>query len=252
MTDSTYIQESNKWKKLNDLSGLKIEKWTILKRIENRYGNVAYWLCKCDCGNEVEVAGRSITQGISKQCKTCSNQINGKKNIPHGKCKKKKIPEYHIWRSMKERCTNPKNKGYHNYGERGIKVYKRWLNSFQCFLKDVGLKPSKNHSLDRIDNNRGYFPKNVRWATRKEQARNTRKQNLVFENKIIPICELEMKIGIARSNLIKMIRMGMTYDELFKFKTLSNHKDKSKFRKSCIKKPQMIGCAFNLTPSSPE
>jgi hypothetical protein len=84
--------------------------------------------------------------------------------------------EYTSWRNMKQRCLNPKNKDYHHYGERGIKICDRWLYSFKNFFADMGNKPGRGYSLDRKDNDGNYEPKNCRWATRKVQMNNTRRQ----------------------------------------------------------------------------
>ena len=81
---------------------------------------------------------------------------------------------YKCWRSMVERCTDPNHISYPNYGGRGIAVDPLWLVSFDAFLKDVGERPSPQHSLDRIENSKNYVPGNVRWATSKEQANNRR------------------------------------------------------------------------------
>lgn len=80
--------------------------------------------------------------------------------------------EYRIYKSIVQRCTNPKLPYWKNYGGRGIRIYEPWRKSFQAFFEYVGPRPSKHHSLDRIDNDRGYEPGNVRWATRMQQARN--------------------------------------------------------------------------------
>lgn len=93
----------------------------------------------------------------------------------HGYGKSKgAIAEYNIWRGIKDRCNNPNNRGYHRYGGRGIKICKKWEISFKNFLNDMGMRPSKFHSLDRINNDKGYYPKNCRWAIRKLQQINTR------------------------------------------------------------------------------
>lgn len=88
---------------------------------------------------------------------------------------------YDAWSHMCQRCKNPKNKEYDNYGGRKIQICRRWEN-FVNFLEDMGNRPTTKHSLDRIDNNRGYNKKNCRWATKKEQAYNRRDNRLETYN----------------------------------------------------------------------
>ena len=88
--------------------------------------------------------------------------------------------EYNTWRSMRARCGDPKADRYPHYGGRGIRVCQAWEKDFARFLSDVGPRPSRDHFLDRIDNNGDYRPGNVKWSTRSEQQRNTA-QNVVVE-----------------------------------------------------------------------
>lgn len=91
-------------------------------------------------------------------------------------------PEYRAWQQMRLRCTDPKHKAYPSYGGRGITVCDRWLNSVEAFVADMGPKPSPAHELDREDNNKGYYPGNCRWVTRKVNDRNRRSNRLITMN----------------------------------------------------------------------
>jgi hypothetical protein len=105
-------------------------------------------------------------------CRECGRKVQASKITSHGKSDS---PEWRCWRSMRARCTDPKNQQFPNYGARGIKVCERWANSFENFLADMGERPSPKHSLDRFPNNDGdYEPGNCRWATQTEQIRNRR------------------------------------------------------------------------------
>ena len=98
--------------------------------------------------------------------------------ITHGMSK---TLEYYSWKSMTQRCCNPKNPAYKRYGERGIAMCQRW-RKFENFFADMGLRPSKKHQIDRIDNDGDYEPSNCRWVTSKENARNTSASKWWFIN----------------------------------------------------------------------
>lgn len=113
-----------------------------------------------------------------------------------------KGPEYVAWVSMKTRCHNPRSLNYRGYGSRGIKVCVRWLHSFANFLADMGPRPSKLHSLDRIDNDGNYNPGNCRWATHVEQQQNTRNnRRLTYNGETLCLSEWARRLGIGRTSL---------------------------------------------------
>lgn len=133
----------------------------------------SHWLCKCECGQFKIVLGPSLRNSRTKSCGCLNRELARERGLLHGyRNPRSKI--YMAWISMRQRCNNPKNRRYADYGGRGIRICERW-NSFANFLNDMGLPPSPAYSLDRIDNSKGYFPGNCQWATPKEQANNTRR-----------------------------------------------------------------------------
>lgn len=120
--------------------------------------------------------------------------------------------EYHIWRSMIQRCTSETHVSYPDYGGRGIKVCDEWLGGFHAFLKDLGPRPTKGHSLDRINPDGNYQPDNVRWATGKVQARNKRNSVYMEHPKTgekVPAADIADELGIPYREFRKqMIDQG--------------------------------------------
>lgn len=115
---------------------------------------------------------------------------------------------YRIFFGMRGRCNNPSDKAYHNYGGRGIKVCARW-ESFDNFLEDMGPRPSKKHSIDRIDNDGNYEPENCRWATSKEQSRNRRKTiYITIADVTMPGIEWCERFGISYVAFFERYRSG--------------------------------------------
>jgi hypothetical protein len=169
------------------LTGKKFARLFVLKYIRQDKNGGSLWLCKCKCDKEIIVRGSSLRNGHTKSCGCLHNDLLSKRVSKHNHTKNRKRSKiYSTWTQMIQRCTNPNDKAYKNYGGRTppITVCRRWSNKkngFQNFYKDVG-DPPEGLTLDRINNNNGYKPNNCRWATRKEQSRNMRNNKLYYYN----------------------------------------------------------------------
>lgn len=123
--------------------------------------------------------GTDLREGRHQSCGCLRDEVAAVKSLTHGHARGRRTvcpptPEYQTWLNVKARCGNPKNPRYADYGGRGILLFSPWQEDFAAFLAAVGPKPSPRHSIDRIDNDKGYEPGNVRWATPEEQSGNRR------------------------------------------------------------------------------
>lgn len=150
--------------------GTKFGMWVVTGAPISRKQKIVY-PCRCACGTERNVYACHLRRGQSSSCGCEGARKTADRNRTHGMAS---TLEYGIWRSMIDRCHNPSNHAYARYGGRGIFVCDRWRDSFENFIADVGKRPTDEHSIDRIKNDRGYEPDNCRWATAIEQARNKR------------------------------------------------------------------------------
>lgn len=182
ITTIKYLPHSKNYN-FKDISNIK---FNYLKAIgytgKNKRG-YAQWHFKCDCGNSIITTSSEVISGHTKSCGCFQKSFASTINKTHGESKS---PVYKIWIGIKKRCFNKQSRRYADYGGRGVVMCNRWKDNAIAFINDIGERPSKNHSVDRINNNGNYscgkchqcvendWPSNCRWATQTEQARNTR------------------------------------------------------------------------------
>ena len=164
------------------------------------------WICECSCGDISKYTGTRVKNGYVTDCITCSRSRCAEKNKTHGM---RYSAEYKIWSGIKQRCTNPKSSDYKRYGGNGILLFKEWEKSFEAFFSYIGTRPNDEYSIDRIDNSKGYLPGNIRWATKKEQARNKNISVYITDGiSTMHINDVAQKIGISRGAAHLRLKRG--------------------------------------------
>ncbi|HYT43969.1 MAG TPA: hypothetical protein VEP90_16635 [Methylomirabilota bacterium] len=212
--------------------GSTFERWTVIGDAPRGRNGKKRWLCLCYCGIKREVNQDSLKGRKSLSCGCLQKEAaarSGALNTTHGERRVgNTTPEYIAWRSIKNRCNNPKSKDYKDWGDRGIHVYPQWRDSYETFLKDVGRKPYSNASLDRIDNSRGYEPGNVRWTTMQTQN-NNRRDNLLltFQGRTQTAMDWAREIGLHRNAMYSRIKSGWPTERIL---TTPARKRKSLYR----------------------
>lgn len=195
-----------------DLTGQRFGRLVASAYVPKNGKGKGKWLCKCDCGGTTRTAASDLKSGKSESCGCLKNEQLIKRRKTHGMSRS---GEHYSWTAMKHRCLNPNAQEYARYGGRGITIDPRWVNSFETFLEDMGMRPTPQHTLERIDNDKGYSKDNCKWATRLEQSRN-RSSTLryMYNGKEVPLREIAEKHGISFGMLLqRLTKQGLTLQE---------------------------------------
>lgn len=176
---------------------MRFERLTVLLEVERKQHQ--QYSCLCDCGNTLVVDKYHLLSGHTRSCGCLQREVTS----THGMTR---TPIYRRWVAIQSRCYNPKNTYYHNYGGRGIVC--EW-KTFEDFYADMGDIPSLTHSVERIDNNGNYSKGNCKWATKKEQANNTRQNHfLEHDEKRLTIQQWADRLHITPNSIHGRLRRG--------------------------------------------
>lgn len=192
-----------------DLTERKFGRWTVIKLFEGQQDTT--WKCRCVCGVIKNVNGESLKRGLSVSCGCFRKEFLKKTKRKHGLSHQK---FYNTFHGIRARCSNPKERCYYRYGGRGIKCLWKSFEEFrndmyESYLEHVKKFGEKNTTIDRIDNNGNYSNKNCRWATHKEQCRNTRFNVFItFQNNTLCLKDWAIKQNINLGTLHKRFKMN--------------------------------------------
>jgi hypothetical protein len=154
-----------------DMTGLRFGRLVGISFVGTGSDGRTRWLFKCDCGKQHEANGKDVRCGRTKSCGCLQSENRLYSCKTHGMSL---TLEHGRWSDCINRCHNPKNKAFKNYGARGIAVCEEWRNSFEQFYSDMGPIPARHLTLERKNNDLGYSKDNCVWATRNDQGRNRR------------------------------------------------------------------------------
>lgn len=194
-----------------DLTNRKFGKLLVIRKAKNQK-HKTMWECKCDCGKITFVTTSNLTCNKIKSCGCLKNEKLIQRNSLH---KQRHTNLYEVWKTMKQRCYNPKNLSYKNYGGRGIFVCDDWKNNFISFYNwSISNGYVKGLTIDRIDNNGNYCPENCRWVDRVLQANNTRfNKHITINGKDDTLSNWLKYYNITRNKYYNRIKKGFSEQE---------------------------------------
>lgn len=203
----TISTEKKRIKRNDNIVGLKFGDLTVMETADRGKYKELRLLCLCDCGNKKNVSRSHLIGGDVKSCGCFLKEFKKTHGMSYTRT-------YTTWESMIDRCFNENYSRFNDYGARGISVCKAWIK-FEKFYEDMGDRP-KGKTLDRIDNTKGYFKENCRWATPKEQSRNSR-SNIIIEYNNMAKCieEWAEYLKINSSTLRKRLNRGWSVERAF-------------------------------------
>lgn len=200
---------------------LKNEKYGRLRVASEleKENNKRVMLCICDCGNIKKTLLTSLRTGKVKSCGCLNRELTKERSLKHGLTGTRL---YEIWQGIKKRCLNEKCKAYNDYGGRGLKIYEPWINEFKLFYDWALLNGyNKDLSIDRINNNIGYYPDNCKFSTREEQNTNKRNtltkdtvnliRNIKLNNPSVTQLEISKRFNINKSTINQIIKKVSYY-----------------------------------------
>ena len=188
---------------------MRFGRWMTIEKVPGcrRTDRRAAWRCRCDCGTERTVATGELKRGKSQSCGCRSAEHLTRLSTTH---RMSRSIEYTAWHAMKNRCHNSNVREFKYYGARVIAVCQRWRDSFSDFYADMGPRPSLNHSIDRLDNERGYEPDNCEWRDTFQQSRNRRTTRLLTAfGKTQCVVDWANEYGLSLSCLFARLRKGV-------------------------------------------